>query len=54
MVITKTTNQFSSQNKILIDRIDMIAQVWKNKEFGKQNHKENLLGKLLDSYRNDE
>jgi len=54
LVISKTTNQFFSQNKILIDRIDMIAQVWENKEFENQNHKEKLLKKLLDSYRNED
>ena len=31
----------------------MIAQVWENKEFEKQNYKEKLLEKLLDSYRNE-
>ena len=32
----------------------MIAQVWENKEFEKQNHEEKLSGKLLDSYTNEE
>ena len=37
-----------------IDRIDMIPQVWENKEFGNKKHKEKLLGKLLNGYRNEE
>ena len=36
--------------KILIDRIDMIARVRKQR-VRKINHKEKLLGKLLDGYR---
>ena len=30
----------------------MIAQVWENKVFGKENNKEKYLGKTLDKYVN--
>ena len=38
----KTTNQFSSQKQDPINRIEMIAQVWENKVFGKQITKKNI------------
>ena len=35
-----------SQKQDPIDRIDMIAQVWENKVFGKENNKEKYLKKI--------
>ena len=52
MVITIDHKQYFLQKHDPIDRIDMIAQVWENKVFGNQNHRERYLKKILKWNRN--